>query len=137
MTISLPIKPQLTIDVARRITDTATTEAAKQDLILTIAIVDDGGHLLYFTRMSEKAGPATAEAAISKATSAAMFRRPTAEWQEAAKERPVVMKIPNVMPLGGGVPLIVNGACVGAIGVSGASSAKDDEIAKIGAQILV
>ena len=63
-----------------------------------------------------------------------MFKRATLSWEEAAKERAVIMKIPNVVPLGGGVPLIVDGAGVGAIGVSGATSAKDDEIARAGAK---
>lgn len=136
MTISLPTKPQLTIEAARAIVDAATAEASKQNLRLSFAIVDDGGHLLFFTRMSEKISPATFDAAIGKAKSAAMFRRATSEWEEASKERPNVMWIPNVLPSGGGVPLMVNGACVGAIGVSGASAAKDDEVARVGAQIL-
>jgi glc operon protein GlcG len=134
--ISLPTKPYLTMDAARAIADAAVAEATKQNLRMAIAIVDTGGHLLYFLRMSEQIAPGAADACIGKAQSAAMFSRATASWEEAAKERPVVMKIPNVMPLGGGVPLIANGVSVGAIGVSGASSAKDDEIAKVGAAAL-
>jgi glc operon protein GlcG len=73
---------------------------------------------------------------VEKARSAALFKRATLSWEEAAKERPVIMTIPNVLPLGGGVPLIVNGVGVGAIGVSGASSTKDDEIAQAGAKLV-
>ena len=73
---------------------------------------------------------------MEKARSAALFKRATLSWEEAAKERPVIMTIPNVLPLGGGVPLIVNGVGVGAIGVSGASSTKDDEIAQAGAKLV-
>lgn len=136
MTISLPTKPLLTMEAVRLIADAAAKEAAKQNLMMAFAIVDDGGHLLYFARMSEKLSPAAVDSAITKAHSAAMFRRATASWEEAAKDRLVVMKIPNVMPLGGGVPLMSNGVCVGAIGASGSSAAKDDEIAKVAAQAL-
>ena len=136
MALSLPTKPQLPMEAARAIADAAAAEATKQNLKMAIAIVDDGGHLLYFMRMSEQIAPGAVEAALSKAQSAAMFKRATASWEEAAKDRHVVMKIPNVMPLGGGVPLIVNGFGVGAIGVSGASSAKDDEVGKAGAALL-
>src|SRR5689334_21191392 len=103
---------------------------------MSIAIVDEGGHLLYFMRMSEQVAAGSVDAAIGKAQSAAAFRRATLSWEEAAKDRHVVMKIPNVMPLGGGVPLLVNGAGVGAIGVSGATSVKDDEVARAGAALL-
>lgn len=136
MAITLPTKPQLTMDAARAIADAAVAEATKQNLKMAICVVDEGGHLLYFLRMSEQIAPGAVEACMSKAQSAAMFKRATAAWEEVAKERPVVMKIPNVMPLGGGVPLIVNGVGVGAIGVSGASSAKDDEIGRAGAAAL-
>ena len=73
---------------------------------------------------------------MAKARSAALFKRATLSWEEAAKDRAVIMKIPNVVPLGGGVPLIVDGAGVGAIGVSGATSAKADEIARAGAKLI-
>jgi glc operon protein GlcG len=136
VTISLPTKTQLTTEVARAVADAAVAEATKQNLRMSIAVVDDGGHLLYFIRMSEQIAAGSVEAAMSKAQSAAMFKRATLSWEEAAKDRAVVMKIPNVMPLGGGVPLIVNNVGIGAIGVSGASSVKDDEVARAGAQIL-
>jgi glc operon protein GlcG len=136
MALTLPTKPILTIDAARTIAEAAAAEATKQNMRMSIAIVDEGGHLLYFMRMSEQVAAGSVDAAIGKAQSAAMFRRATLSWEEAAKDRAVVMKIPNVMPLGGGVPLLVNGVGVGAIGVSGASSAKDDEVARAGAALL-
>jgi len=73
---------------------------------------------------------------VVKARSAALFKRATLSWEEAAKERAVIMRIPNVVPLGGGVPLIADGLAIGAIGVSGATSAKDDEIARAGAKLI-
>lgn len=136
MPVTVTQKALLTIEAARQIADTAAAEAQRQNLKMSIAVVDDGGHLLYFFRMSEQIAAGSVEAALGKAQSAAMFKRATLSWEEAAKERHVVMKIPNVMPLGGGVPLMAQGVCVGAIGVSGASSTKDDEIARSGAAVL-
>ena len=133
--VTLSQKAQLTTEAARAIAEAAAAEARQQNLNMSIAIVDDGGYLLYFVRMSEQIAPASAQVAVEKARSAALFKRATLSWEEAAKERHVIMKIPNVMPLGGGVPLIVNGVGVGAIGVSGATSAKDDEIAQAGAKL--
>jgi glc operon protein GlcG len=134
--VTLAQKAQLTTEAACAIAEAAAAEARRQNLNMSIAIVDDGGYLLYFVRMSEQIAPASAQVAVEKARSAALFKRATLSWEEAAKDRHVIMKIPNVMPLGGGVPLIVNGVGVGAIGVSGASSTKDDEIAQAGAKLV-
>jgi len=134
--VTLSQKAQLTTEAARAIAESAAAEARRQNLNMSIAIVDDGGYLLYFVRMSEQIAPASAQVAVEKARSAALFKRATLSWEEAAKERHVIMKIPNVLPLGGGVPLIVNGVGIGAIGVSGATSAKDDEIAQAGAKLI-
>jgi glc operon protein GlcG len=133
---TLASKKQLTTQAARAIAEAAAAEAERQNLRMSIAIVDDGGYLLYFVRMSETIAAASAEVAQAKARSAALFKRATLSWEEAAKDRAVIMTIPNVLPLGGGVPLMVDGVAVGAIGVSGASSTKDDEIAQAGAKLL-
>jgi uncharacterized protein GlcG (DUF336 family) len=134
--LTLASKSQLTAQAARAIAEAAAAEAERQNLRMSIAVVDDGGHLLYFVRMSEAIAAASAEVAIAKARSAALFKRATLSWEEAAKDRAVIMKIPNVVPLGGGVPLIAGGIGIGAIGVSGASSTKDDEIAQAGAKLI-
>jgi glc operon protein GlcG len=134
--VTLSQKTQLTTEAARAIAEAAAAEARRQGLNMSIAVVDDGGYLLYFVRMSEQIAPASAQVAVEKARSAALFKRATLSWEEAAKERHVIMKIPNVIPLGGGVPLVINGFGIGAIGVSGASSTKDDEIAQAGAKLI-
>jgi len=134
--LTLASKSQLTAQAARAVAEAAAAEAERQNLRMSIAVVDDGGHLLYFVRMSEAIAAASAEVAIAKARSAALFKRPTLSWEEAAKDRAVIMKIPNVVPLGGGVPLMAGGIGIGAIGVSGASSTKDDEIAQAGAKLI-
>ena len=136
MALNLGQKKQLTFDAARAIGEAAAAEAKQQNLRMSIAVVDDGGYLLYFMRMSEQVAPASAEVAVAKARSAALFKRATLSWEEAAKDRVVILKIPNVVPLGGGVPLIVDDVGIGAIGVSGSSSVKDDEIARAGAKLL-
>jgi glc operon protein GlcG len=134
--VTLASKSQLTAQAARAVAEAAAAEAERQNLRMSIAVVDDGGHLLYFVRMSEAIAAASAEVAIAKARSAALFKRATLSWEEAAKDRAVIMKIPNVVPLGGGVPLMAGGIGIGAIGVSGASSTKDDEIAQAGAKLI-
>jgi glc operon protein GlcG len=134
--VTLGSKAQLTAAAARAIAEAAAAEAERQNLRMSIAVVDDGGYLLYFMRMSESVAAASAEVAVAKARSAALFKRATLSWEEAAKDRAVIMKIPNVVPLGGGVPLMAGGVGIGAIGVSGASSTKDDEIAQAGAKLI-
>jgi glc operon protein GlcG len=136
MAITLPTKPVLTTDLARQILETSLNAAKDKNLRMSIAVVDDGGSLLAFVRMSEQIAAASAEVAIAKAKSAAMFKRATLSWEQAAKDRTVVLKIPHVVPLGGGVPLTVDGVTIGAIGVSGSSSVVDDEIANAGAAVL-
>ncbi len=133
--LTLVEKKQLTLDAARKMGEACEAAAKAQNLKMVIAVVDDGGYLLNFIRMDGVA-PAAAEVGIAKARSAALFGRSTKSWEEAAKDRTVILKIPNVVPLGGGVPLMVDGQRVGAIGVSGSTSAKDDEIAQAGAALL-
>ena len=93
-------------------------EATKNKWNVSIAVVDDAGHLLYLERL-DGAGPVTAEVAAEKATTAARTRRPTKFWDDRIKERPSFMKFPGLVPLQGGVPIMYQNECVGAIGVSG------------------
>lgn len=103
-----------------------------------IAIVDPGGHLLFAERL-DGTFPAAAPIAQEKARSAAVFRRPTADFENAIVEKGRVTLLANreLLPLQGGVPLVVGGRIVGAIGVSGAASAQqDEEIARAAAAVL-
>jgi len=126
----------LTLETARKIADAAMAEAVANNARMAIAIVDDGGHLLHFLRMDNVA-PAAAEVGLAKARSAALFGRATKAWEEImAGGRIAVASIPNVMPLGGGVPLVVDGMRLGAIGASGSTSAMDDQVAQAGAKVL-
>ena len=93
-------------------------EATKNKWNVSIAVVDDAGYLLYLERL-DGAGPVTVEVATEKATTAARTRRPTKFWDDRIKERPSFMKFPGLVPLQGGVPIMYQNECVGAIGVSG------------------
>jgi len=103
-----------------------------------IAIVDDGGHVVYVERL-DRTFAAAAPISIEKARSAAVFQRPTADFENAIRNgRVSLVANPELLPLQGGIPLVVGGQVVGAIGVSGAASAQqDEELAKAGAASLV
>ena len=110
-------------------------EAEKNKWNVTIAIVDDGGYLLQLDRM-EGAGPLTAEVAAAKARTSAVTRRPTKAWEDMVKDRPVFMKFPDNLPIQGGVPILHQGDCLGAIGVSGVQSHQDEQVAQAGIATL-
>jgi glc operon protein GlcG len=103
-----------------------------------IAVVDDGGHVVYVERL-DGTFAAAAPLSIEKARSAAVFQRPTADFENAIRNgRVSLVANGELLPLQGGVPLVVGGQVVGAIGVSGAASAEQDEqLAKAGAASLV
>ncbi len=82
------------------------------------------------------AGPMTAEVAASKARTAAVTRRPTKVWEDLVKDRPAMLKFPENLPIQGGVPIMYQGDCVGAIGVSGVQSHQDEQIANAGVAAL-
>jgi len=110
-------------------------EATKNKWNVSIAVVDDAGYLLYLERL-DGAKPVTAEVATEKATTAARTRRPTKFWDDRIKERPSFMKFPGLVPLQGGVPIMYQNECVGAIGVSGVQLPEDEQIANAGASAL-
>jgi len=124
----------LTLAGAKAVVAAAAAEARKNKAGGSIAVVDDGGNLLCLERLDDTF-PAAANISILKARSAAMFRRPTGVFEEAIKNgRLSLLANPELMPLQGGVPIVVGGQVVGAVGVAGASSAQqDEEIAKIAA----
>ena len=123
------------LDLAKRVVAAATTEAQRLGAPgSAIAVVDEGGHLVAFERL-EGTFPAGATVSIGKARTAATFQRPTAVFEEAIKNgRISLTAVPEMVPLQGGVPIVVDGQVVGAVGVSGAASAQQDEdIAKVAA----
>jgi glc operon protein GlcG len=127
----------LTLDGARQAAAAAVTEARRLNAPGgAIAVVDDGGHLLYLERL-DNTFPAAATVAIGKARTAALFRRPTKGLEDAIVGGRTTLLAVAEAPLQGGVPLMVNGVVVGAIGVSGAASAaQDTELAVAGAAAI-
>ena len=124
-------RPMLTLDDCRKISAAAEAEAKKNNWNVCIAIFDDGGHLLHLVRM-DGATPANARIAVEKGRTAAETRRSTATWQERVKTRPELLRMPGVTPVQGGLPIVVDGTCVGAVGISGVQSHEDEQIAAAG-----
>src|SRR5204862_8356358 len=128
-------RPMLTLDDCRRISAAAEAEAKRNNWNVCIAILDDGGHLLHLARM-DGATPANARIALEKGRTAAETRRSTANWQERVAKRTELLRMPGVTPVQGGVPIVVDGTCVGGVGVSGVQSHEDEQIAAAGIKAL-
>jgi glc operon protein GlcG len=128
----------LTAEGARRAIAAAVAEARAKKTTGAFAVVDDGGNLVAVERI-DGTFAAGASIAIGKARTAAMFKKPTAFFEELiTKGRTPMVALPDFTPLIGGVPIVVDGQIVGAIGVSGAASARqDEELALVGAAALV
>ena len=124
-------RPMLTLDDCRKISAAAEAEAKKNNWNVCIAILDDGGHLLHLARM-DGATPANARIAVEKGRTAAESRRSSGAWQERIKARPEMLRMPGITPIQGGLPIVVEGTCVGGIGISGVQSHEDEQIAAAG-----
>jgi glc operon protein GlcG len=98
---------------------------------VTVAIVDDGGHLLHFTRM-DGSTPANADIAVQKARTSALTRHPSRIWEERIAAGRLSMLGMPVLPVQGGLPILVEGHCLGGVGVSGVQSHEDEEVARAG-----
>ena len=125
----------LTLDDCRRILAAAEAEAVRHGWGVAIAILDDGGHVLLAARM-DAATPANIEIAIQKARTAALTRRPSKMWEDRIAGGRLSMLAMPLLPVQGGVPIIVEGACIGAVGVSGVQSHEDEEVAQAGIRAL-
>jgi len=129
-------RPELTLADCLRISVAAEAEARKNAWNVAIAILDDGGHLLHFLRM-DGATPANAAIAVDKGRTAATSRRSSGMWEKLVKDgRTGMLNMPGILPVQGGLPIVVEGACVGGIGVSGVQSQQDDQIAQAGIDAL-
>jgi len=130
-------KKVLTLAGAKAVAAAAAAEARKANVGGAIAVVDDGGNLLYLERL-DGTFPAAAAVATDKARTAATFRRPTRVFEEAVKNgRVSVVGVREITPFQGGVPLVAGGQVIGAVGVSGAASAQqDDDLATLAAGVV-
>ncbi len=132
----LATKKALTLKVAKEIAAASSRFAQKNQWNVVIAIVDDGGHLIYFERM-DGVQTGSIEVAIRKAKAAAAFKRPTRLFEEGVKEgRTVLVALPGGMPFEGGVPITVGDEVIGAVGVSGVTAQQDGLIAQAGVDAL-
>jgi uncharacterized protein GlcG (DUF336 family) len=131
-------KPTLALSDLRAMAAAAEAEATQHGWAVTIAIVDDGGHLLWLQRL-DGAAPVSAEIAPAKARTAAVGRRESKVYEDMINQgRMSFLSAPTLSGmLEGGVPIVVAGHCVGAIGVSGVKSAEDAQIARAGIAALV
>jgi uncharacterized protein GlcG (DUF336 family) len=131
-------KPTLTLEGAKKAGETAATFAKQNGASGAIAVVDDAGHLLYFVRL-DGTFTGSPNISIGKAKTAALFRKPTSDFETIVnKGRFAMTALPaDFTPLQGGVPIKHGDHIVGAIGVSGAkSAAQDEEIAKAGSAVF-
>jgi len=130
-------KRVLTLAGARIVATAAETEAKRLNTTGAVAVVDDGGNLLYLLRI-DNTFPAGSYVAIDKARTAATFRMPTRNLEDAVKNgRTSLVAVSEMTPLAGGVPIVVDGQIVGAVGVSGAANAQqDEELAKVAAAAI-
>jgi glc operon protein GlcG len=130
-----PYGPSITLEGAKKAAMPALAEAAKNNWQMAVAIVDPAGSLVYYEKM-DNTQLGGANVAIDKARSAARFKRPTKAFQDALAaggEGLRVLGLEGATPVEGGIPLVSDGKIVGAIGVSGATSAQDGQCAKASA----
>ena len=129
-------KPYLCLEDAHRIVAAATAHAQSRNWAVTICVCDDGGHLLMLER-TDGAPPFTARMAAAKGTAAALGRRESKAFEDSINQgRTAFVTAPLEGLLEGGVPIIVEGQVIGAVGVSGVKSSEDAEIARAGIAAL-
>ncbi len=130
------VKTQLSLDVAKAVAAAAQAKAVENGWSVVIAIVDEGGLLHYLERM-DGTQTASVQIAQAKASTAAMFKRPSKALEDVVSGgRTAMLALPGATPVEGGVPLVYRGEMVGAIGVSGVQSFQDGVIAQAGADYL-
>ncbi len=123
-------KHALSLSDAKAAAAAAAAVATENGWKVVIAILDDGGNLLYLER-ADGTQAGSVDVAIAKGRTAIMFKRPTKAFEETvAGGRTVMMMLPGVVPVEGGLPLVYQGAVVGSVGVSGVQSSQDGQIAK-------
>jgi glc operon protein GlcG len=130
-----PYGASITLENARKAVAPAIAEATKNNWAVAVAVVDPAGTLVYYEKM-DNTQLGSANVAIDKARSAALFKRPTKAFQDgltAGADGLRILRLQGATPIEGGIPLVVDGKIVGAIGVSGAMSAQDAQCAKAGA----
>ena len=136
MSILLASRITLTISAAKVLAAAAIEEAIKNNWGITVAILDDGGNLMYLEKM-DGCQTASINIAQQKALCALRFKRSTKVFSDALKDGNLtVLGLPGVVPVEGGMPILFNDEIIGAIGISGVTSVQDAQIATAGLEIL-
>jgi uncharacterized protein GlcG (DUF336 family) len=132
----IPYGAPITTELSKKVAAAALAEAKKNGWNVAVSVVEPGGILAYFEK-SENTQYGSVEASLEKARTSAAFRRPSKSFEDVVLGGKVnYTKLPGAVPLEGGLPLVVDGKIVGAIGISGATSAQDGICAKAGADAL-
>lgn len=136
MSAQLATKKTMTLEAAKKIAAAAQVEAKKNNWNVVISVVDDGANLVYLEKM-DGTQIGSIEIAQMKARTAIKMKRPSKAFEDMiAGGRNAVLKLPDVLGVEGGLPLVVDGQFIGAIGVSGVTSAQDGQIAAAGVKAL-
>ena len=122
------LKPVLTLDDAKKMLAAGEAEATKNKWPIVIAILDDNAGLIALHRM-DGARPGNPEIAIQKARTSALTQRTSKVWEDRVNGGRISLMAMPVLPVQGGLPIIVEGECLGAIGVSGVQSHEDEQVA--------
>jgi uncharacterized protein GlcG (DUF336 family) len=132
---NIPYGAAISADAAKKIAAAAIAEARKNNWAMAVAVVDTGGYLVYFERMQDTQ-LGSVQIAIEKAKSAALFRRPTKSFQDTVAgggQGLRILGLTGAVPVEGGIPIVVDGKLIGAVGASGGSSDQDGRTAQAGA----
>jgi glc operon protein GlcG len=131
-----PYGGPITSEMARKVAAAALAEARKNGWNVYVTVVDSAGVVVYVERI-DGVQLGSAEVSLEKARTAALFKRPSKSFEDAvAAGKLQYTRLPGALPIEGGVPLLVDGKIVGAVGVSGVTSAQDGQCARAGAESL-
>ncbi len=133
-----PYGPSVTLETAKRIGPAALAEARKNGWTMAVAVVDTAGDLVYFERM-DNTQLGSIQISMEKARSAARFKRPTRVFEDMLVSGGSGLRalgLIGAIPVQGGIPLIMDGKIIGAVGVSGGTSEQDAQCAKIAADLV-
>ena len=134
----VPYGAPVSVEVAKKAAAAALAETRKNNWSMAVAVVDPSGNLVYYEKM-DNTQLGSAKIAVNKARSAALFKRPTKAFQDALAGGGMGMRVlglEGAVPVEGGVPLVVDGKIIGAIGLSGDTSEHDAQCARVGADAV-